>query len=147
MPCALDDSDEPAKSQFSGRSLLGKLFDDPLHFFHGVEGAPGGAGLLYGRPALRVLAGAKFHRVCSARRNVPWGILLHVWLKGFLYPRHFYFLSEAEFKLLSDANGFSPIDGVEFPSTDSTILSPPSGKVGIYLKTINNCLCLPLSDF
>lgn len=54
---------------------------------------------------------------------------------------------EAEFKLLSDAYGFSPFDGVEFTPADSMILSHPSGKVGIYLKTFDASLRLPLTDF
>lgn len=55
--------------------------------------------------------------------------------------------SEADFKLLGDAYGLSPADGVEFPSPKLMILSPPPGKVGIYLKTLDAGLRLPLSDF
>ena len=55
--------------------------------------------------------------------------------------------SEADFKLLGDAYGLSPKDGVEFPSPESMILSPPPGKVGIYLKTLDAGLRLPFSDF
>lgn len=54
---------------------------------------------------------------------------------------------EVEFKLLGDAYGLSPADGVEFPSPKLMILSPPPGKVGIYLKTLDAGLRLPLSDF
>ncbi|CAI9274521.1 unnamed protein product [Lactuca saligna] len=53
--------------------------------------------------------------------------------------------SEADFKLLGDAYGLSSIDGVEFPSPKSMILSPPLGKVGIYLKTLENGLRLLLT--
>lgn len=56
-------------------------------------------------------------------------------------------LSEADFKLLKDAYGLSLADGVEFPSPDSMILSPPPDKVGVYLKTLDASLRLPLSDF
>lgn len=45
--------------------------------------------------------------------------------------------TDAKFKLLSNAYGFSSTDGVDFPATDSMILSPPTGKVGIYLKTFD----------
>ncbi|CAI9301722.1 unnamed protein product [Lactuca saligna] len=55
--------------------------------------------------------------------------------------------SEAEFKLLSDAYSLSPPDGVEFQLPDLMILSPPPGKVGVYLKTLDNGLCLPLTNF
>lgn len=52
-----------------------------------------------------------------------------------------------EFKLLNDAYGFSLIDGLEFLAFDSMVLSPPTGKFGIYLKTFDTDLCLLLTDF
>lgn len=55
--------------------------------------------------------------------------------------------SKAEFKLLSDAYGFSLIDGVEFIVANSMILSPPANKFGIYLKTFYTGVCIPLTDF
>lgn len=55
--------------------------------------------------------------------------------------------SEADFKLLEDAYALSPVEGVEFPSPESMILSPPPGKVGIYLKILHAGSRLPLSDF
>ncbi|CAI9303850.1 unnamed protein product [Lactuca saligna] len=55
--------------------------------------------------------------------------------------------SDVEFKLLNDAYGFSSTDDVEVPTADSMILSPPVDKVGIYLKTFDAGLRLPLTDF
>ncbi|CAI9285973.1 unnamed protein product [Lactuca saligna] len=51
--------------------------------------------------------------------------------------------SEADFKLVGDAYGLSPNEGVEFPSPDLLMLSPPPGKVGVYLKTLDAGMCLP----
>lgn len=39
------------------------------------------------------------------------------------------------------------MDGVEFPFPGSSILSPPPGKVGFYLKTLDVGLHLPLTNF
>lgn len=49
--------------------------------------------------------------------------------------------------LLVDTYGLSPTDGVEFLAQKSMILSPPPGKVGVYLKTLDSGLRLPLTDF
>ncbi|CAI9287327.1 unnamed protein product [Lactuca saligna] len=44
--------------------------------------------------------------------------------------------------------GLSPLDGVEFSSPGSSIMSPPPPeKVGIYQKTLNVGLRLPTTDF
>lgn len=56
-------------------------------------------------------------------------------------------LSDAEFELLIDAYGFSSADNMEFSETDSIILSPFADKVGIYLKSFDVGLRLPLTDF
>lgn len=37
--------------------------------------------------------------------------------------------------------------GVEFPASDTMILFPPLGKVGVYLKTFDVGVCLLLTDF
>lgn len=55
--------------------------------------------------------------------------------------------SPIEFELLRDTYGFFPADGVELPISDSMIISPPTEKVGIYLKTFNDELRLPLTEF
>lgn len=52
--------------------------------------------------------------------------------------------SKADLKLIGD--DLSLADGVEFPSPDSMILSPPPGKVGVYLKTFDTRFHLPLLD-
>lgn len=54
---------------------------------------------------------------------------------------------EVEFKLLNDAYDISSVDSVEFPMTYSMILSLPSDKVGIYSKTFDAGLGLPLTNF
>ena len=55
--------------------------------------------------------------------------------------------SPTKFELLRDTYGFSPADGVELPTADSMITSPPHGKVSVYLKTFDASLCLPLTNF
>lgn len=52
-----------------------------------------------------------------------------------------------EFELLRDTYGFSPTDGVELPTANSMILSPPPRKVGVYLNTFDAGLHLPMTDF
>ncbi|CAI9282937.1 unnamed protein product [Lactuca saligna] len=54
---------------------------------------------------------------------------------------------EVEFKLFSDAFSFSPVKGVDFLPANSMILSDLSRKVGIYLKTFEASLRLPLTKF
>lgn len=39
------------------------------------------------------------------------------------------------------------MDGVDFPLPGSSITSPPPGKVGVYLKSLDVGLFLPLTDF
>ncbi|CAI9297787.1 unnamed protein product [Lactuca saligna] len=51
------------------------------------------------------------------------------------------------YKYLVETYRLSSADGVEFPSPGSSITSPPPGKVGIYLKSLNVRLRLPLTDF
>lgn len=53
--------------------------------------------------------------------------------------------SDAKFQLLIEAYSFSFIDGLEFLSADSMILSPPTSKVDIYLKTFDVGLRLTLT--
>ncbi|CAI9285721.1 unnamed protein product [Lactuca saligna] len=55
--------------------------------------------------------------------------------------------SESDFRFLEETYGLSPTDGVEFPFPGLSILSPPPGKVGVYLMTLNAGLRLPLIDF
>ncbi|CAI9279681.1 unnamed protein product [Lactuca saligna] len=55
--------------------------------------------------------------------------------------------TEAEYKFLAETYGLSSADGVDFPSPGSSIMSPPPGKVRVYLKTLNARLRLPLTDF
>lgn len=42
---------------------------------------------------------------------------------------------------------FSPVGGIEFSAPNSMISSPFSGKVGIFIKTFDVGLRLPLTDF
>ena len=101
-------------------------------------------------PPFPILYKVKEHFLCTP--------LLSLFLSFFFYGFSFFFfvlmvalsgaiLFEADFKLLGDAYGLSLADGVEFPSLKSMILSPPPCKVGIYLKTLDAGLRLPLSDF
>lgn len=53
----------------------------------------------------------------------------------------------AEFQFLEETYGLFPADGVEFPLPSSSILSPPPGKVGVYLKTLDAGSRLPLPTF
>ncbi|CAI9298764.1 unnamed protein product [Lactuca saligna] len=55
--------------------------------------------------------------------------------------------SSSEFVTLQEAYGLTPADGVEFPVSGSLITRPPPGKVGVYLKTFDAGLRLPLTDF
>ncbi|CAI9298690.1 unnamed protein product [Lactuca saligna] len=55
--------------------------------------------------------------------------------------------SSSEFATLQVAYGLTPADGVEFPATEFVITSPPPGKVGVYVKTFDTGLQLPLTDF
>ncbi|CAI9279071.1 unnamed protein product [Lactuca saligna] len=55
--------------------------------------------------------------------------------------------SPVEIELLRDTHGFSPTDNMELPIANSMILSPPPEKVGIYFKTFDVGLRLPLTDF
>lgn len=48
---------------------------------------------------------------------------------------------------MEEIYSLSSADGVEFPSLGSSIMSPPPGKVGVYLKTLDTGLRLPLADF
>ncbi|CAI9292753.1 unnamed protein product [Lactuca saligna] len=51
--------------------------------------------------------------------------------------------SATEYQHLESTYGLSSLDGVEFPSSGSSIMSPPPRKLGIYQKVIR----LPLTDF
>ncbi|CAI9290861.1 unnamed protein product [Lactuca saligna] len=53
----------------------------------------------------------------------------------------------AEFDTLLEAYGLTPADGVEFPVPGSLITRPPAGKVGVYPKTFDAGLRLPLTNF
>ncbi|CAI9295745.1 unnamed protein product [Lactuca saligna] len=57
--------------------------------------------------------------------------------------------SSAEYRKLEVMYGLSSLEGVEFPSAGSSISSPlpPSGKIGVFLKTLNAGIRLPLTDF
>lgn len=55
--------------------------------------------------------------------------------------------SSVEFVTLQEAYDLNPADGVEFPASGSLITQPPPGKVGVYLKTFDAGLRLPLIDF
>ncbi|CAI9286568.1 unnamed protein product [Lactuca saligna] len=55
--------------------------------------------------------------------------------------------SATEYQHLESTYGLSSLDGVEFPSPGSSIMSPPLGKVGIYQKTLDAGLRLPLTKF
>lgn len=55
--------------------------------------------------------------------------------------------SSAEFVALQEAYGLTPADGVEFSVSGSLIIWPPPRKVGVYLKTFDAGLRLPLTDF
>ncbi|CAI9280923.1 unnamed protein product [Lactuca saligna] len=55
--------------------------------------------------------------------------------------------TEVKYKFLAETYGLSSADGVEFPSPGSSIMSPLPGKVGVYLKTLDAGLHLPLTDF
>ena len=55
--------------------------------------------------------------------------------------------SSYEFDTLQEAYDLTPADGVEFPVSASLITRPPPGKVGVYLKTFDVGLRLPLTDF
>lgn len=55
--------------------------------------------------------------------------------------------SDAEFRFLEETYGLSQADGFEFPLPGSSILSPPPGKMGVYLRTLDASLRLPLTDF
>ncbi|CAI9263223.1 unnamed protein product [Lactuca saligna] len=55
--------------------------------------------------------------------------------------------SAAEYQQLETTYGISPLGGMEFPSHGSFISSPPPGKIGIYQKTLDAGVRLPLTDF
>ena len=48
---------------------------------------------------------------------------------------------------LQEAYGLTPIDGVEFSTARVVITSPLPRKVGVYLKTFDAALRLPLTNF
>ncbi|CAI9284583.1 unnamed protein product [Lactuca saligna] len=60
-------------------------------------------------------------------------------------PRHC--APASEYSYLETTYGLTSLDSVEFPSPGSSILSPLPGKVGIYQKTLDAGLRLPLTDF
>ncbi|CAI9271367.1 unnamed protein product [Lactuca saligna] len=55
--------------------------------------------------------------------------------------------SSAEYQKLEVMYGLSSLEGVEFPSTGSSISSPPPGKIGVFQKTLDAGIQLPLTDF
>lgn len=55
--------------------------------------------------------------------------------------------NSSEFATLQEAYGLTLAGGVEFPAAGAVITSPPPGKVGVYLKTFDTSLHLPLTDF
>ena len=55
--------------------------------------------------------------------------------------------SAAEYCQLEITYGLSSLEGVEFPSPGSSISSPPPGKIGVYLKTLDTGIRFPLTDF
>ncbi|CAI9290899.1 unnamed protein product [Lactuca saligna] len=55
--------------------------------------------------------------------------------------------SATEYRQLEITYGLTSLEGVEFPSPDSSISSPPSGKIGVYLKTLHAGIRFPLTDF
>ncbi|CAI9283781.1 unnamed protein product [Lactuca saligna] len=83
------------------------------------------------------------------RREVPSGLTYqaHHALGRSLASQSSVISTEANFKLLGDAYSLSSADEVDFPLLGSMIYYLPPGKVGIYLKTLDVGLCLPLSDF
>ena len=52
-----------------------------------------------------------------------------------------------EFENLQETYGLSLADRVEFPVPGAVITSPPSGKVNVYLKMLDACLRLALTEF
>ncbi|CAI9259936.1 unnamed protein product [Lactuca saligna] len=55
--------------------------------------------------------------------------------------------SATEYRLLEITYGLTSLEGVEFPSRGSSISSPPSGKIGVYMKTLDAGIRFPLTDF
>ncbi|CAI9294247.1 unnamed protein product [Lactuca saligna] len=55
--------------------------------------------------------------------------------------------SAAEYRQLEITYDLSSLVGVEFPSPGSSISSPPPGKIGVYLKTLDTSVRFPLTDF
>ncbi|CAI9298460.1 unnamed protein product [Lactuca saligna] len=55
--------------------------------------------------------------------------------------------SAAEYRQLETTYGLSSLEGVEFPSPGSSISSPPPGKIGVSLKTLDVDIRFPLTDF
>ncbi|CAI9281731.1 unnamed protein product [Lactuca saligna] len=55
--------------------------------------------------------------------------------------------STAEYRQLETTYGLSSLEGVEFPSPGSRISSPPPGKIGVFLKTLDAGIRFPLTEF
>ncbi|CAI9281334.1 unnamed protein product [Lactuca saligna] len=55
--------------------------------------------------------------------------------------------SSSKFATLHEAYGLTTANRVEFPAARVVITSPPPGKVGVYQKTFDADLRLPLNDF
>ena len=54
--------------------------------------------------------------------------------------------SAAEYRRLEATNGSSSLEGVEFPAPASSISSPPPGKIGVFLKTLDDGIRFPLTE-
>ncbi|CAI9287024.1 unnamed protein product [Lactuca saligna] len=55
--------------------------------------------------------------------------------------------SATEYHQLEITSGLTSLEGVEFPSPGSSISSPTSGKIGVYLKTLDAGIRFHLTDF
>ncbi|CAI9286500.1 unnamed protein product [Lactuca saligna] len=55
--------------------------------------------------------------------------------------------SNVAYQYLEETYGLASADGIEFPLPGSSITSPPPGKGGVYLKSLDVGLRLPLIDF